>query len=66
MREPTSVFQINRSKVVKRQVSVDRFPTEEVKVRIMFHASFSGLQNIFKIILFKAPSQNISKCYLKL
>ena len=38
MRESTSVFQIitiNRSKLNKRQVSVDRFP-EEVKVRITF------------------------------
>ena len=42
MRESTSVFQIrtiNRSKLNKRQVSVDRFP-EEVKMRITFDASF--------------------------
>ena len=42
MRESTSIFQIrtiNRSKVDKRQVSVDRF-LDEVKVRITFYASF--------------------------
>ena len=66
MRESTSVFQmrtINRSKLDKRQVSVDRFP-EEMKVRTTFYAFFSVLQNIFEIILFTAPSQNICRCYV--
>ena len=46
---------INRSKLNKRQVSVNRF-AEEVKVRITFYASFfSELQNILEIILFTAP-----------
>ena len=30
----------------------------------MLHSS--GLQNIFEIILFTAPSQNISRCYVNL
>ena len=68
MRESTSVFQIrtiNLSKFDKRQVSVDRFP-EEVKVRITFYTSFSWVTNIFEIILFTAPSQNASRCYVNL
>ena len=42
MRESTSVFQIrtiDRSKLDKRQVSVDRLP-EEVKVRNTFYVFF--------------------------
>ena len=49
----------------KKTSSHDRF-TEEVKVRITFYASFTWLQNIFEIILFIAPSQNISRCYVNL
>ena len=65
---PTSVFQIrtiNRPKLDKRQVSVDRFP-EKVKVESIFILPFPGLQNIFEIILFTAPSQKISRCSVNL
>ena len=68
MRESTSVFQIrtiNRSKLDKRQVSViDSRKKWRWESRFMLLSS--GLQNIFEIILFTAPSQNISRCYVNL
>ena len=63
MRESTSVFQIrtiNWSKLDKRQVSmVDSRRSEGENHVLCFF--FSELQNIFEIILFTAPSQNISR-----
>ena len=68
MCESTSVFQIrtiSRSKLDKRQVSVIDPRGSEGENQV-FMLLFSGLQNNFEIILFTAPSQNISRCYVNL